>query len=225
MYAFISDMAPSLAEQSPAALPAARPQRKPRAFRDRAKRNISEANADQQPLTAAPARPAMNAGAFGSQGLPPGVRSLPSALTRAIPAATSADPIWQSLPVGAQRPFTLAVQVGGEGHIESAEIQGSRPGSIPTQFEHLQQRVIALLGAGSFALQNNSQTGRELFRISITLSQRTVPDDGAPAELVERGFEPPRAGQAGRAYFTLPSGRHFEAKVEVLSSPARAARP
>jgi hypothetical protein len=48
-----------------------------------------------------------------------------------------------------------------------------------------------------------------------------VKEDSEPAELVERGFEPPRGGTPGRAYFTLASGRHFEARVEVLAEPSR----
>jgi hypothetical protein len=165
---------------------------------------------------------AAGTGSFGAQGLPPGVRSLPSALSRAIPPATSADPIWQSLPAGPQRPFTLAVQVDGEGHIGAAQILEPPDGSgIAAQFVNFQQRVMALLGGGLFALQENSGAGRDLFRITITLSDRAVSEDSAPAELVERGFEPPRGSSPGRAYFTLASGRHFEAKVEVLRAPAR----
>ncbi|HEY3256757.1 MAG TPA: hypothetical protein VGJ91_22530 [Polyangiaceae bacterium] len=165
-------------------------------------------------------------GAFGSEGLPPGVRSLPGAFARAIPPATGADPIWQSLPVGTQRPFTLAVEVDGEGQIASAKILEAHDGNeVPPQFEHLRQRVIALLGAGLFALQNNGVAGRDLFRITITLSDRAVREESGPAELVERGFEPPRGRAAGRAYFTLASGRHFEARVEVLGAPPRPKHP
>jgi hypothetical protein len=165
-------------------------------------------------------------GAFGSEGLPPGTRSLPGAFARAIPPATGSDPIWQSLPAGTQRPFVLAVEVDGQGHIASAKILGAHDGSeIPPQFEHLRQRVIALLGGGLFALQSNGTGGRDLFRITITLSDRAVKEESEPAELVERGFEPPRGGAPGRAYFTLASGRHFEAKVEVLGSPAKPKQP
>jgi len=165
-------------------------------------------------------------GSFGSDGLPPGVRSLPSAFARAIPPATGADPLWQSLPAGTQRPFTLAVEVDAEGHIGSAKIlEAHDGGDIPLQFEHLRQRVIALLGGGLFALQNNGSAGRDLFRITITLSDRAVKDDSEPAELVERGFEPPRGNAPGRAYFTLASGRHFEAKVEVMGAPPRPKHP
>ena len=164
--------------------------------------------------------------AFGAQGLPIGVRSLPSALARAIPPATGADPIWQTLPTGAQRPFTLMVRIDAEGHISEARLidaQGAH--EPPAQFAHFRDRVVALLGGGLFALQNNSVAGTDLFRITITLSDRAVRQDSEPAELVERGFEPPRGKAPGRAYFTLASGRHFEASVEVLSSPAQLAHP
>ena len=159
-------------------------------------------------------------GAFGADALPPGVRSLPSAFTRAIPPATGADPIWQSLPIGAQHPFTIAVEVDAEGHIASAEIVKEKDGSpAATQALHLRERVVALLGGGLFALHNNVGAGRELFRITITLSDTPVHDQDDPAQLVERGFDPPRGGAPGRAYFTLASGRHFEAKVQVLPRP------
>jgi hypothetical protein len=165
-------------------------------------------------------------GAFGSEGLPPGVRSLPSAFTRAIPPATGADPIWQSLPVGTQRPFVLAVQVDGEGHIRGAQILDAHDGlEIVPQFEHIRQRVIALLGGGLFALKNGSAAGTDLFRITITLSDRAVKEERDSAEMVERGFDPPSGKSPGRAYFTLASGRHFEARVEVLGQPARPTHP
>ena len=129
-------------------------------------------------------------------------------------------------PQAAQRPFLLAVEVDAEGHIGSAKIVDAHDGSAtPPQFEHLRQRVIALLGGGLFALQNSGRAGRDLFRITITLSDRAVKEESEPAQLVERGFEPPRGSAPGRAYFTLASGRHFEAKVEVLGSAARPKHP
>ncbi len=172
------------------------------------------------------AKTAAATGAFGAEGLPIGVRSLPSAFARAIPPATGADPIWQTLPVGSQRPFTLMIRVDAEGHISEAKLLESHDGQeAPLQFVHLRDRVIALLGGGLFALQNNSVAGTDLFRITITLSDRAVREESEPAELVERGFEPPRGQAPGRAYFTLASGRHFEAKIEVLGAPPRPARP
>jgi hypothetical protein len=169
---------------------------------------------------------AATSGSFGSEGLPPGVRSLPSAFTRAIPPATGADPIWQSLPVGTQEPFILAMQVDAEGHIGTAKILLSHDeGDIPPQFEHIRQRVTALLGGGLFALKNGSSSGTDLFRITITLSDRAVQQESASGELLERGFDPPIGKTPGRAYFTLASGRHFEARVEVIGQPARPVHP
>jgi len=203
---------------------AAARERRPRAPA-RASANLGAASAPATEGSHADNTPAAT-GAFGSEGLPPGVRSLPSAFARAIPPATGADPIWQSLPTGTQKPFILAIEVDAEGHIASAKILGAHDGEdTPPQFEHLRQRVIALLGGGLFALQNNGSAGRDLFRITITLSDRAVKDESEPAQLVERGFDPPRGNAPGRAYFTLASGRHFEAKVEVLGSPPRAKHP
>jgi hypothetical protein len=166
------------------------------------------------------AAPAPATGAFGGEGLPPGVRSLPSAFTRAIPPATGADPIWQTLPTGSERPFTIAIEVDADGHVSSAEILKEKAGSAPeTQASHVRERVVALLGGGLFALQSNVGAGRLLLRITIALSDRAVHEDDDPAQLVERGFEPPRGAAPGRAYFTLASGRHFEAKVQVLAHP------
>jgi hypothetical protein len=173
----------------------------------------SNADADHKPATQAAT------GAFGSNDLPPGVRSLPSAFTRAIPPATGADPLWQTLPAGKQPQFTVAVRVDADGHIQDSKILEDHDGNQPPeQFVHLRERVMALLGAGLFALQNDVSAGYGVFRISITLSDRAVREEDAPAELVERGFDPPRGSQAGRAYFTLASGRHFEAKVEILNA-------
>jgi hypothetical protein len=159
-------------------------------------------------------------GAFGAEGLPPGVRSLPSAFTRAITPATAADPIWQNLPVGSEHPFTIAIEVDTVGHISDSEIVREKDGSPPeAQATHVRDRVVALLGGGLFALQSDIGAGRELFRVTITLSDRPAHLEDDPAGLPERGFDPPRGSTPGRAYFTLTSGRHFEAKVQVLARP------
>jgi len=225
---------PARVDHSTETLPVPAPPQKPKPPhpRPRARKPANPSSGIAAAATPAPAggnhdanTPATT-GTFGSQDLPPGVRSLPSAFARAIPPATGADPIWQSLPTGTQKPFILAVEVDAEGHIADAKILGAHDGeSTPPQFEHLRQRVIALLGGGLFALQNNGAAGRDLFRITITLSDRAVKEESEPAELVERGFDPPRGNAPGRAYFTLASGRHFEAKVEVLGAPPRPKHP
>ncbi len=157
-------------------------------------------------------------GTFGSEGLPPGVRSLPGAFARAIPPATGADPIWQSLPPGSQRPFTLAVEVDAQGHIASARILEAHDGSaIPPQFEHLRQRVIALLGAGLFALQNNGTAGA-----------RSIPDHDHALGSRGEGGEPARG--AGGARFRAAARQCPWARLlyvgfgATFRSPSRSAR-
>jgi hypothetical protein len=157
---------------------------------------------------------------YGATGLPALVRSLPSAFTRAIPPAVSADPIWQNLPLGVERPFTVAIAIDDQAHISAAELLPDKSGRQPErQALLLRERVVSLLGGGLFALQNDTGAGRELFRVTITLSERPVRDDEDPAQRVERGFDPPRAGAPGHAYFTLVSGRHFDAEVRVVARP------
>jgi hypothetical protein len=173
----------------------------------------SSGDASERATQTAPA-----SGAFGGEGLPPGVRSLPSAFTRAIPAATAADPIWQTSTLGTEHPFSIAIEIDDEGHIASAEILREKDGAEPqTQAQHLRERVIALLGAGQFALQNEVAGGHAVFRLTITLSDESVSEDEL-AQLPKKGFEPPSESRPGRAYFTLVSGRHFEAKVQVLAA-------
>lgn len=202
---------------SPEAVEPPRPKPKPRPRRPKPAAAAATAESTGSHAATTPGA----TGAFGSTDLPPGVRSLPSAFTRAIPPATGADPVWQSLPVGALPTFVLAVQVDLEGHIGSTQVVGKQDGNVPEYVAHFRERVIALLGGGLFALQNNGNAGTDLFRVTITLSDRAVKEESEPAELVERGFEPPRGSTPGRAYFTLASGRHFDAKVEVLGAPSR----
>ena len=202
--------------RKPPAKPKVKP--KPRQAETSAEQAAAETGGSHDASTAAAT------GAFGAQGLPPGVSSLPSAFTRAITQGTAGDPIWQSLPSGTQAPFMVAVTVDAEGHISNAKILNAHDGAgVPAQFEHLRERVVALLGGGLFALKNNSMAGTDLMRITITLSDLEVPED--PATLVVRGSDLPRGNVPGRAYFTLVSGRHFEAKVEVLGQPVRPQHP
>jgi hypothetical protein len=216
--------APAKAKTEPQPAPEIAPNpKRPRAHRVLAS-ELSKPSGAAPPAAAVPnggrGAPSLTAGAFGGEGSPLGVRDLPSAFTRAIPPATGADPIWQTLPTGSERPFTLAIEVDPAGHISSAEILKEKNGSATeTQATHVRQRVIALLGAGQFALQSEVGAGRALFRITITLSDRPTHDEDEQGVLVERGFDPPRGASPGRAYFTLASGRHFEATVQVLTHP------
>jgi hypothetical protein len=209
-------------DTKPAAVlvPAAQPpkpkitQRRPSASSSR-----ESSNSDSQSSAATETQPSTGVGlAFGAAGLPPGVRNLPSAFTRAIPPAVSADPVWSEMPAGHVGSFRLRVELDDAGHIGDAEPVLERPGSkVPAHFLRLKQRVIALLGGGQFALKTTPGAGTQTFAIDVTLSDRTPNEDVDPRRAYNIGFDPPSAGRAGRAYFTLGSGRHFEAKVRLVN--------
>jgi hypothetical protein len=195
-----------------AAKPTPRPRRAPVS---------SASDAPSSPATDAPSASATSsrsAGAFGSEGLPAGVRNLPSAFTRAITRAASLDPVWRTLSAGKAGDFTIAVTVDEPGHIASAEFERPAPAApIAPELTRLRDRVIALLGGGQFALSTGSGAGSERLHISINLADAAPSEQDNPEDVLELGFDPPRSGNVGRAHFRLGSGRKFEAIVVVVT--------
>jgi hypothetical protein len=181
----------------------------------------SASDAPSSPTTDAPSDPATNSrsgGAFGSEGLPAGVRNLPSAFTRAITRAASLDPVWRTLSAGRAGDFTIDVTVDEPGHIASAEFERPAPAApIAPELTRLRDRVVALLGGGQFALSTGSGAGSERLHISINLADAAPSEQDNPEDVLELGFDPPRSGNVGRAHFRLGSGRHFEATVVVMT--------
>ena len=77
---------------------------------------------------------------------------------------------------------------------------------------------------GRFALAKGDATaGRETLLVEVSLSEREPLDtEGAnPDHGARYGFKPPRPSRPGHGYFTLNSGRHFDAKVTIESSIPR----
>ncbi len=151
-------------------------------------------------------------GTFGAAGLAPGVRDLGKAFTRALPRASSGDPLWSTLPVGDAGTFHVVIRVDDAGHLGDARAVEDTP---PPQLAHLLARTVMLLRGGLFALSSSGGAGSETLRISVTISAGTPSDDidANPADTVALGFDPPRPGKPGRGWFTLASGRHVEARV------------
>jgi hypothetical protein len=152
------------------------------------------------------------------------VRNLARAFTRAIPAACSGDPIWQSLPLGAAGSFDLTIAIDEDGHITSAVPSSA---AVPPHLSRLAERTISLLRAGRFALSRTDATaGEETLRIGVVLSSVGAPAESDPSSTgpFDLGFEPPSPGHAGRAYFTLRSGRHVEVSVKIVERAGRRER-
>jgi hypothetical protein len=155
---------------------------------------------------------------FGSEGLPPGVRRLASAFTRAVPAATSRDPVWLGLPLGSAGKLRVAIALDEEGRIARTDLL--EPDPAPLHLEHLVTRTVTLLKAGRFALSRVALGAKtEVLKIEVEISMREPAQGFAPEEAVRLGFEPPDFKHRGKAFFTLGSGRHVEAWISV--EPAR----
>ncbi len=157
---------------------------------------------------------------YGARGLPPGVRDLGSAFTRAIPAAVSRDPVWQEHALGKAGSFVVRLELGSEGRVAESRLVLRPSERVPAEIERLERRVTALLGGGQFALPPSAGRQKvQLLLVEVELSDGPPRAGAAPQEVVELGFAPPNELTPGRAYFTLGSGRHFEASVTLLAAP------
>jgi hypothetical protein len=159
-------------------------------------------SSDSSTDVAASNAPAARAGGTSDTGAP---RSFARAFTRAIPAASSGDPVWDRLALGAAGFVRVTVVIGEDGAIADVQVHGS-PG-LPAHLEHLAERTLALLRGGRFIL-TGARAGTETLRIDVSVSER----DSEPLVLA---FEPPTRTKPGRAYFQRPSGRVVEAKIAI----------
>ena len=150
------------------------------------------------------------AGPFGAEG-PSAVRSLGRAFTRGIPAACQADPGWSKLPVGDAGSIEVAITLDESGHITGYKALASDP---PKQLAALVKRTIALLDAGTFALQGDVGAGVEVLRIQARVSDLEAEEAGGVAAL---------SFGAGEAAFTQESGRHVEVTLRVVKVDVPAA--
>jgi hypothetical protein len=136
-------------------------------------------------------------------------RSLARAFARALPVANTGDPVWDRLPVGDAGSIVVVLSIDEEGKMLDFE-QRDRPHAPPYLVRSV-ERALMLLRSGRFAIATGS--GRQAFRLDVTLSDR--PAESGPLAL---GYEPPRTGKSGRAYFQLPSGRFVDVAVSLAGS-------
>lgn len=159
-------------------------------------------------------------GTFGQEGLAPGVRRLGYAFTRAIPAATPADPSWQELPPGHVGTIRIELEVDESNRLGALKRWQARPGepAPPAVLQRLVDRTLILLRAGQFALSGSNRPGTERLVIDVTLKDEAADADAGPTDVVQKRFDGAAPGQPGKAYFRYGSGRALEAKVTIASS-------
>jgi hypothetical protein len=136
---------------------------------------------------------------------------LDKAFVRAITAASHRDPYFRSSAAGFVGSARIRLSVDAEGKLGEMVTQ---PKEVGEAISRVLGRTALLLRSGRFALPSGVGAGVIDLELDIALS------DGPPAEdaddataTVSMGFTPPTASKAGRAYFTLASGRRFEATV------------
>ena len=164
---------------------------------------------------AAPAGDAAGSPSAGTSGSAPSVANLAKAFAKAVTAATHKDPTWDDLPIGAAGAASVVIVIDGEGRIERSVV--SKRDELPAHISRLVDRTLLLLRAGRFALSKaEAKAGSETLRIEVTLSSVEPEEDYEdPRHTVAMGFDPPRPGVPGRAYFVHAAGRRFDAKISI----------
>lgn len=221
-----SKTASSLSESvAPQEAPPVRPQQDHNSTQASASPATSAPSLLERPAGSAPA-PASSgpssagSGAAATQGGMGGTasraRDLPQAFTRAIPVAASRDPIWQNLPLGSQGKVRFLFELEPEtGRIAEVQLLPVGTEQVPPGWQGLKNRVVGLLRGGQFRLPEKKRCTQQELEIEIRLEQREATAEEEGHLVAQLGFEPPQAQQAGKAYFTLRSGRYFEARVQV----------
>jgi hypothetical protein len=147
------------------------------------------------------------------------VRRLGYAFTRAIPAATPADPEWRELPAGHVGTIRIALKVDGNNRLGALERWQARPGepAPPAVLQRMVERTLVLLRAGQFALSGSNEPGSERLIIDVTLLDEAAEDEPT-SNVVQKRFDGASPGHPGKAYFRYGTGRAFEAKITIAAS-------
>ena len=160
---------------------------------------------------------------YGQADLPRGMVPLASAFARAVPAAVSNDRAWSSMAVGGAGHIEVTVHIDADGKI--AQVSLRHPEHTPSHLQRLVDKTILVMRSGTFALVDARGPGFETLGIEVTLSQRAPikTENASPHHALRFGHDPPTRDLPGRAFFTLASGRHFEARIVVIDSRGKAA--
>jgi hypothetical protein len=156
--------------------------------------------------------------AFGSAGMPPGVRHLPQAYTRAISQGSWGVVGFRSAPAGALCDVRLSISVGDDRSVGPVEYDERERDAVPALCRALLENARRLIASGEFSLDASSLASGVLrLRVLVEISDgepRTESED-SPHGLWSESHEPPSVRRRGRSTFTLNSGRRVDAFVEL----------
>jgi hypothetical protein len=157
--------------------------------------------------------------AFGSQGLPLGVRHLPKAFTRALSIADRSDPRWLTLSPGPAGEARVELAVDDDGKLGALAYRSDdERDRLAPVVRHLLENTRLLLESGHFSIDPTTlRAGVQRLRVRVEVVERagTTEPDGDPNELKELEYEAPTATKPGRGSFALNSGRRVIGWVYV----------
>ncbi|MDX2051957.1 MAG: hypothetical protein SFV15_06150 [Polyangiaceae bacterium] len=153
---------------------------------------------------------------FGGDDLPPGVRSLASAVTRALPKAAELDPVWFDLPLGDLGEIRVEFVTSDEGELLSSKVLEVPPAR--NALTRLLERTFLFLKNGRFAVDPaHLAAGSQTIKIRGQLTQRGGNDNelAEPQHTFVLHQEAPTRSKPGLAYVTFNSGRHIAFVIEL----------
>jgi hypothetical protein len=152
--------------------------------------------------------------AFGAVGLPPGVRYLPKAYTRALPQGSWGLAGFRTAPTGKFCEAHVVIAVAEDKTLGALEVpdeleRASLPALCKTMFENAHR----LVSNGEFSLDPKTLTsGVMRLRIEVVVSDVEALPEGDPQLW---NYDDPLPGKRGRGTFVLPSGRRVDAFVNI----------
>jgi hypothetical protein len=126
---------------------------------------------------------------------------LATAFTRGFPQASSADPVWQTVPFGSAGSVDVTLAIDGTGNLVDVRVSGGSPALVRGI-----HRTVALLRARSFTAAKASTR----LHIVATVSQDQV-HDGLHGDVFAIGGS--FSGSEGSGFFALAIGRRIDVRV------------
>jgi len=153
---------------------------------------------------------------YGAAGLPPGVRHLPRAFTRALALANRGDARWREVAPGRVGEAHVRLAVNAEGELGELEYTSAEERErLAPVVQKLLSNTLLLLRAGRFSVDPKALTaGVTRMRVMVEVTENGPPSaEGDPVELFGLGSDAPQPGKPGKSGFVLNSGRQVTAWV------------
>lgn len=161
----------------------------------------------------------MSGEAFGAVGLPPGVRYLPKAYTRALNQGSWGVRGFATVAAGKLCDARFAIAVGADRRLGDIEYPDeSARDAVPPLCRTMFENGLLLVRGGEFSLDPKTlDAGTMRLRVRVEISEGAPPPncDGDPSKMCSESQETPAPGRRGRSTFILNSGRRVDAFIDL----------